>query len=374
MLTPSDIKAAPEKRIRPGSPRLATTTLAIASQSFEGSKGGIARVCELTARVAIDAGYSPSLLSVQNEGGLFQHKDFWRGYGGSRAGFVWACIMSGLKGDRILYDQLGTARAQIVPRSLSQPCGTWIHGIEVWYELRPDRLNAAKRMAYLVTNSHFTRERAASYDPVFAAARVCWLGTAEDDPPASLAPLDGPPVVTIIGRLDNAAYKGHRELIEAWPSVVEAVPGAELVIIGIGPSLELHCSLAAASPAAAHIKILGFVPDAALPDWWRRSVIFAMPSRGEGFGLAYVEAMRWGIPVIASVHDAGQEVNLHNSTGLNVDLDRKTELRDAVIALLRDRDMAARMGAAGHRRWRQYFCYSAFRDRFLPELRYFVDL
>lgn len=348
--------------------------LAIASQSFEGSKGGIARVCELTARVAIEAGYLPSLLSVQNEGGAFQGSNDWRGHDGSRASFVWSCLRAGLKGQRIVYDQLGTARAQILPRRVSQPCGVWIHGIEVWYELRPDRLHAAKRVNYMVANSHFTRERATSFDPTFAAARVCWLGTAEDEAPERLAPLNGPPVVTMIGRLDNAAYKGHRELIEAWPSVVDAVPGAELVIIGAGPSLEKHRSLAAASAAAKFIKVVGFEPDAALPERWRRTVVFAMPSRGEGFGLAYIEAMRWGVPVIASVHDAGQEVNLNGVTGFNVDLDRKDELRDAVIALLRDRDMAARMGAAGHRRWRQNFRYSAFRDRFLLELAHFAQL
>ena len=157
--------------------------LAIACQSFEGSKGEIARVCELTARAAIEAGYLPTLLSVEDEGGIFQALDTLRGHGGNRASFVWACLMSGLKGRSMFYDQLGTARAQILPRKASQRCGVWIHGIEVWHELRPDRLHAAKRMDYMVANSHFTRERASIFDATFAASRVCWLGTAEDDPP-----------------------------------------------------------------------------------------------------------------------------------------------------------------------------------------------
>jgi phosphatidylinositol alpha-1,6-mannosyltransferase len=93
-----------------------------------------------------------------------------------------------------------------------------------------------------------------------------------------------------------------------------------------------------------------------------------MPSRGEGFGLTYIEAMRWGIPVIASVHDAGQEVNVHGETGLNVSLDSPTALRDALVELLRDRNLARSMGANGQRRWREHFCYSAFRKRFAPEL------
>jgi phosphatidylinositol alpha-1,6-mannosyltransferase len=117
---------------------------------------------------------------------------------------------------------------------------------------------------------------------------------------------------------------------------------------------------------------VGFVPDQALPAYWANSVVFAMPSRGEGFGLTYIEAMRWGLPVIASVHDAGQEINIHGETGLNVDLASPSALHDAVIELLLNRDLAARMGAAGQERWRQHFCYSAFRARFSKELHRFL--
>jgi phosphatidylinositol alpha-1,6-mannosyltransferase len=118
--------------------------------------------------------------------------------------------------------------------------------------------------------------------------------------------------------------------------------------------------------------MLGFVPESSLPDLWKRTVVFAMPSRGEGFGLVYIEAMRWGIPVIGSIHDAAREVNVHNETGLNVDLTRKDELRDSLIELLRDRDLARRMGAAGQRRWHEHFRYSAFRTRFSAEMKRFL--
>ncbi len=348
--------------------------LAVACQSFEGSKGGIARVCELTARVAQEAGYSLSLRSVQTEGGCFEGSKVWRGYDGSRPAFVLACLSAAFKGERIFYDQLGTARAHILPSRLAKPCGTWIHGIEVWDELRRDRLNAAKRMTYMLANSYFTRQHAMNYDKIFGAARVCWLGTAEDDPPPSSVNLNGAPVVMIIGRLDNAAYKGHKELIETWPAVMDAVPEAELVIVGTGPSLEKYRSLAAQSRATRQIKVVGFEPDAALIERWKKTTLFAMPSRGEGFGLAYIEAMRWGIPVIASTHDAGQEINIHDLTGLNVDLDRKNSLRDALVSILRDRTTAAKMGAAGRERWRTNFRYSAFRERFIKELEYFSGL
>ena len=353
--------------------------LTIAADTFQGSRGGIARVCELTARVALEVGYPTSLLSLQSEAGIFKESPCWRGSAGSRINFVLACAKAALRGDHLLYDQLGIARAHILYSRLARPCCVWLHGIEVWKgeqpweQMEPKHLRAAKTAGLMLANSNFTRQRALISDRHFAAAKVCWLATLEDDPPTESAPLDGPPIVLILGRLDNAAYKGHRELIETWASVVDQIPAARLVIAGGGPYIERYREMAAKTRVENSIDILGFVEDARLPELWKSAVAFAMPSRGEGFGLAYIEAMRWGVPVIASVHDAGAEVSIHGETGLNVDLSRSSDLGDALIKILSDRDLAKRFGAAGQRRWREHFCYSAFRSRFLPLLVSFIE-
>ena len=101
-----------------------------------------------------------------------------------------------------------------------------------------------------------------------------------------------------------------------------------------------------------------------MADLWRRCTVMAMPSRGEGFGLVYIEAMRYGVPAIASVQDAAQEVNVDSVTGFNVNLDHPQELPERIVQLLRDRDTAAAMGRAGQARWAEHFRYSAFRQRF----------
>ncbi len=106
---------------------------------------------------------------------------------------------------------------------------------------------------------------------------------------------------------------------------------------------------------------------------WGETTVFAMPSRGEGFGLVYIEAMRHGRPVLASIHDAASEVNLDGVTGYNVDLDKPSELPERLIALLKDADRAAELGVNGKRRWREHFAYSAFKQRFLPILTAFLN-
>jgi phosphatidylinositol alpha-1,6-mannosyltransferase len=131
---------------------------------------------------------------------------------------------------------------------------------------------------------------------------------------------------------------------------------------------------AAASPAASRIEFRGFVPDEALPAIWAQTSVLAMPSRGEGFGLVYIEAMQRAVPVVASIHDAAPEINRDGETGYNVDLDRPDELPERLIALLKDPALAARLGENGQRRWQAHFCYSAFERRFTPLLRDFLRL
>jgi phosphatidylinositol alpha-1,6-mannosyltransferase len=84
--------------------------------------------------------------------------------------------------------------------------------------------------------------------------------------------------------------------------------------------------------------------------------------------------MRHGLPVVASVHDAGQEVNLDGRTGYNVNMDDPEELPERLIRLLGNPDHAAALGANGRERWAEHFRYSAFRERFRPHLREFLGL
>jgi phosphatidylinositol alpha-1,6-mannosyltransferase len=181
-----------------------------------------------------------------------------------------------------------------------------------------------------------------------------------------------PPQVLIVGHLCST-YKGHRELIACWPRVIAAVPDAVLRIVGSGPYMESLVSDARQSPAADRILFEGFVPGTVLDALYAQATVFAMPSRGEGFGLVYIEAMRHGLPVIASMHDAAPEVVLDGRTGYTVNLDKPDELPERIIHLLKNRDTAKQLGINGQRRWAEDFCYSAFRHRFEPLLHEFLS-
>ncbi|MGA9824630.1 MAG: glycosyltransferase family 4 protein, partial [Methylocystis sp.] len=202
---------------------------------------------------------------------------------------------------------------------------------------------------------------------------VCWLATEENDVPERASDFGGPPTVLILARVDTSEmYKGHVELIDCWPSVMAAIPDARLLIAGGGDGLDILRARAGASAAASNIEFTGFLPQSQIDALWSRAHVFAMPSRQEGFGLVYIEAMRRGLPVIASTQDAGQEINLHGVTGYNVDLEREGELARRTIELLSNKALARQFGENGREHWRANFCFSAFRRRMEPILTEFL--
>jgi phosphatidylinositol alpha-1,6-mannosyltransferase len=343
----------------------------LAAYSADATNSGIGRVARLLARVlsdgARDGTCRADAIALTGSEGVARHLA-WRSAGGSRVRFLASVTAAAWTHDAFLYDGPGMARAHgwlPIPR---RPFLTWIHGIESWPgTANAKQVAAAKGADELVAITDFSRSRATDYEPTAARASVCWLATETDDPPVTPRRTEGPPRVTILSRVDENSYKGHAELLQAWPRVRAAVPDAILTVAGSGPGLDEQKRLAASLGLTdREIEFRGFVPEDRVDDLWAETTVFAMPSRGEGFGLVYIEAMRWGIPVIASVHDAGHEVNAHGESGYNVNLDDPNDLADRLIELLRDRDRAASLGAGGFARWQKHFRFSAFRDRFVP--------
>jgi phosphatidylinositol alpha-1,6-mannosyltransferase len=275
--------------------------------------------------------------------------------------------LASLRSTHFVYDFAGMARAHPRLPILNRPYLLWMHGIELWEDTTAAWLERARSAQLLVSNSEYTRTRAQRLHRGLEHARVCWLATEQDSSPHVHSPAKSPNVL-ILSRIDaGGGYKGHRELIDAWPAVTKVIPDARLLIAGSGPGATVVEQWVRRSPARNQIELLGFVPEDALPQLWQRARVFAMPSRGEGFGIAYIEAMRHRLPVIASVHDAAPEINLHGETGFNVDLDTPSALAERLIEAL-DEGRALRLGEAGRARWHENFRYTCFRTRFIEVL------
>ena len=346
----------------------------LVAATLEPGNGGIGRLARLTARVLAQKA-AEGLIEAravtladaepQNDLGI----PVWTA-ARSRMRFVAEVQRAAITDTHLIYDSLGPARAHCLVPGLRKPFLAWICGIEIWPEANPPRLKRlrfkwAARADKIVSISDYTTTRSG------LDAEVCWPGTESDDALSVGDVTARPPRVLALGRVDESD-KGHHALVKAWPDVVRALPNAILTFVGKGPKLHLLKDAVERSGVGGNIEILGFVPDDALEAIWSQSRVFALPSVVEGFGLVYVEAMRHGIPVVATVHDAGGEINVDGETGFNVNLNNAGELAARLITLLSDDNLARTMGQHGLDRWRRSFRFGAFSDRFGKILDRFV--
>ena len=95
----------------------------------------------------------------------------------------------------------------------------------------------------------------------------------------------------------------------------------------------------------------------------------ALPSRGEGFGLVYLEAMRLGRPCLASTVDAGREVVNPPEAGLAVDPENLTAISDAIVRLLTPGAEWQAWSQSAKARYESEFTAKHFEERLLLTLR-----
>jgi phosphatidylinositol alpha-1,6-mannosyltransferase len=254
----------------------------------------------------------------------------------------------------------------VLSEQVRRPRPPLILGIEVWGPLSWDRRRALAGAAPIAISEH-TRRRARERHP--------WLGTVdvlplalEERPPAGEADaalLDrlGTGFLLIVGRMSaHERYKGHDELLEALRILHRSRPGTRLVVAGGGDDRPRLQARSAELGLDGAVTFTGFVSEATLAELYRRAAVFALPSRDEGFGLVYLEAMRAGRPCVALRGTAAAEVVRDGETGLLVDAGPES-LAAALLRLLEDPDLADRLGEAGRRHWQRELSVAAFRGR-----------
>lgn len=167
-------------------------------------------------------------------------------------------------------------------------------------------------------------------------------------------PGETPPSEVVVGtacRLEPV--KGTQTLLQAIAILAKDHPSVRLAIAGEGSLRQQLEKQAAQLGIQDKVLFLGWRDDVCslLQSW----SIFVLPSFDEGFGVAVLEAMASGLPVVAS--DAGglRELVVDGQTGFLVPVGDPDALADKILLLLRDPDLRIGMGSAGRRHARESF-------------------
>jgi glycosyltransferase involved in cell wall biosynthesis len=179
-----------------------------------------------------------------------------------------------------------------------------------------------------------------------------------DDLPEAwgLNPVDAVPrearVLLSVSRLSR--QKGIDVAVRALPALPR---DTVLVVLGEGPDRPLLEELARELGVEGRVFMLGRVPDVAV--WLERAALYVHPARWEGFGLAVLEAMLAGLPVVASEVSSLPELVVDGETGRLVSPGDHAALAEGIVLALGEPEL----GAAGRERARREFSVARMADR-----------
>jgi len=359
--------------------------------------GGIAGVNRLALHSFQDAGFGVEVFSLlesaalQNDRFMDSTQLVYRVFHGQKVRFishVWRSVLT-RNYDHVYVDHVNLS-ALLAPLGALGLChySVWLFGIESWPP-RPGISGAcgARMACKRLSISDFTARKFAERFP-HLSVQICELALDPvlhdpvrellldiDNDPLVLSAISGTSyplgraMILHVARMNaSERYKGQDVLIQAMPEILAEHPHSQLVLVGSGDDKPRLLELAVSMPEAVRQAVFfpGFVSDAQLDRLYRQCAVFAMPSRGEGFGLTYIEAMARGKPCVGGRQDAAQCVIRHGQTGLLVDDPTDTqEVAEAIRQLLSNPVSAREMGRAGYCLVQERYLYPHFRSRFL---------
>ena len=142
-------------------------------------------------------------------------------------------------------------------------------------------------------------------------------------------------VLMTMGRLDSyERCKGFDEVIELLPELSQIIPNLVYLIVGEGFDRERLEEKVRSLNLQKQVVFTGFISETEKADHYRLADSYVMPSKGEGFGFVFLEAMACGIPVVASKLDGSREAVRDGLLGILVNPDDPEEIKTGILEAL----------------------------------------
>ncbi|MGK7928228.1 MAG: glycosyltransferase [Spirulina sp.] len=235
--------------------------------------------------------------------------------------------------------------ADQIQRFLGIPYWTIAHGTEVWNVKKPSLRKALQRADRILAVSNYTRDRLLAEQDL-NPERVCLLPNTFDAEGFTIAPKPDyllqryhlsaeQPIILTVARLDSTQqYKGYDEILQGLPKIRAAIPNVHYLLVGKGDDRDRIEDLVDSLNLQDCVTLTGFVPDEELCDHYNLCDVFAMPSRGEGFGIVYLEALACGKPVLGGNRDGAIDALCDGKLGVLVDPEDPEAIAGSLIEIL----------------------------------------
>ena len=242
------------------------------------------------------------------------------------------------------------------------------YGIEAWGPLGNTHRKVLRQAEVILAISDYTKDELTKHNDI-PAEKIkifpCTLDPHWNSVPQAKGLECAPPVILSVNRMNKEdRYKGTDNVIRSLPIVLQKVGPVEYRVVGQGDDVPRLKALATALGVSHYVNFMGGITDEELREQYRRCSLFIMPSRKEGFGIVFLEAMAYGKPVVGGAHGGTPSVVRDGETGLLVDNSDIDGIAGAIIRLLNDDEMRNSFGQAGYQRLINEFTFKKFEQNF----------
>lgn len=219
------------------------------------------------------------------------------------------------------------------------------HGIDCWNIKKGIKYNSLKNAATIITVSGYSKnimiKNGLPENKIKVLRNAIELSNFYPKKDINnirerLLPNDKIALLTIGRMIKTEKYKGHDIILEVLKELGDKYTW---VVVGDGDDKERLKQKAEKLKIIKQVKFVGNVPNDALLDYYNIADIFIMPSKGEGFGVVFLEAMACGKPVIGGSGDGSREPLMEGKTGFLVNPDNKEEIIKAIKTIEQKKDI-----------------------------------
>lgn len=255
--------------------------------------------------------------------------------------------------DIVILSHVNLALLGLIIKLMNPKCQVWLvaHGIEVWRPLRFIKKIFLKRYCdKIICVSSFTKKQMIllhQSDP-----DKCIILNNAIDPFMSLPVIFSKPeyllnrygltpsnkiIFTLTRLASSEQYKGYEQVIKAISSLKLKFPEIKYVLSGQYDSTEeLRIrDLINANQVGEQVILTGFLNEKELVDHFLLADLFVLPSKKEGFGIVFIEALACGLPVICGNADGSVDAIRNGELGTAINVDDLTELEKTITKYLK---------------------------------------
>jgi glycosyltransferase involved in cell wall biosynthesis len=230
-------------------------------------------------------------------------------------------------------------------RFMNRPYWVVLHGLEAWNLQDAAYLAALRNADRIIAVSHYTRDRILS-EGYLNPAKVAVLPNTFDAKEFQIQPKPtylleryalsaDQPIILTVSRLQKfAKYKGYDKVLQALPQVRQQIPDVRYLLAGKGDDFPRLQAMVSKLGIEDCVTFTGFIPEHELGDHYNLCDVFAMPSKGEGFGIVYLEALACGKPVLAGNQDGAVDPLVNGQLGCLVNPDDVEAIAHYLIQIL----------------------------------------